>query len=561
MANYTSINIKGKVISLHNQRPLPYASIGVKNKSIGSISDLSGNFQMTKLNAADTLVFSYLGYETFSIPVAKIKDSILVQLKIKATQLAEVEIKSDWSFLYELILASKKHNHQKSIKAKTYFQLLSTLEQKEVEFVEGHYNANLLAHDVKDLALKNGRIVLIPFQNRIWASTESSKAIYLHQLFNSSDYFPSSPLALNKRQLKKQFDVNLDYGYIDEKQNKIYVIELIPKEKPYNFFKTKVWINAENHRLLKVEMDCKSTAKHPFLPLGNIKSIESVALKINKQFKEIDNLQYLESVDFIYTINYLTQQGTALQSNTTCILKAYDYTNSFHLPLFEFAGNEVSDYRRINAAPYNAFFWNSSLLLQRTDMELLYHNLAQEDSAITQNQLFRNNTHFTKGFFESPYIHWSKNRIRIKPEKSHFANKHHKMSSAQSDMIQLKAQIYLDVNCNDDSLNILTATVFDPFNSYYKYPLDGKGLAFINIYFDLVEISRQELMKKIATVKDIDLIYSSYHQANALLQEELKNYQQDVQRGLDTEGLREWNNYVYKHLGIDNMKIFQVLDQ
>src|SRR5688572_18761373 len=58
-----------------NNLPLPYANIGIAGTSTGTVSKPDGTFQLLlpgEITNTDTLRISYLGYESFKIPVAKI---------------------------------------------------------------------------------------------------------------------------------------------------------------------------------------------------------------------------------------------------------------------------------------------------------------------------------------------------------------------------------------------------------------------------------------------------------------------------------------------------------
>ena len=90
------ISVKGKIIQQDNNQPLSYVSIGVLNKSLGTLTDTLGNFsfQISQENLADTLQISIVGY--FSKKIA-VKDFIeskenIIRLNIKITKLAEVVV-------------------------------------------------------------------------------------------------------------------------------------------------------------------------------------------------------------------------------------------------------------------------------------------------------------------------------------------------------------------------------------------------------------------------------------------------------------------------------------
>lgn len=59
-------SFSGIIVDVQNGSPLPYASIGVKGKSIGGIADSKGHFHIniSNVDLTDTIVVSYLGYAT-----------------------------------------------------------------------------------------------------------------------------------------------------------------------------------------------------------------------------------------------------------------------------------------------------------------------------------------------------------------------------------------------------------------------------------------------------------------------------------------------------------------
>jgi hypothetical protein len=91
------ITISGRITDIETQEPLGFASIGIKGKSAGTISNADGEylFVVPEKFTGDTLMVSYLGYEVYFIPVADIKFSkeLMIALKKRAVQLDEVVVK------------------------------------------------------------------------------------------------------------------------------------------------------------------------------------------------------------------------------------------------------------------------------------------------------------------------------------------------------------------------------------------------------------------------------------------------------------------------------------
>ncbi len=70
------INFRGKIIDREEKDVLPYTSISVLGRNIGTISNIDGEFELkipgTMIN--DTIVISCLGYKQYHIPVTQITD-------------------------------------------------------------------------------------------------------------------------------------------------------------------------------------------------------------------------------------------------------------------------------------------------------------------------------------------------------------------------------------------------------------------------------------------------------------------------------------------------------
>ncbi|MDH5413232.1 MAG: mucoidy inhibitor MuiA family protein, partial [Flavobacteriaceae bacterium] len=66
--NLISNEIKGKVLD-ENQEPIPGVNVIVKGSTIGSSTDFDGNYSITIPNKSSELEFSFIGYETQTLPI------------------------------------------------------------------------------------------------------------------------------------------------------------------------------------------------------------------------------------------------------------------------------------------------------------------------------------------------------------------------------------------------------------------------------------------------------------------------------------------------------------
>jgi len=92
----STITISGKVLDKETNEPLIFASIGVKGKSIGTVSNSLGefDFHIPTTSKDDILVISMLGYENLQTPIINLigRDTVIFKLNKAVQMLDEVVI-------------------------------------------------------------------------------------------------------------------------------------------------------------------------------------------------------------------------------------------------------------------------------------------------------------------------------------------------------------------------------------------------------------------------------------------------------------------------------------
>ena len=89
--------IKGQILNKRNKKALAYASIGIRGKSIGTISNIDGEFLLNikSEHFNDTITFSFIGFKNTEIPINDItNDEIKVELREDHISLQEVVIRN-----------------------------------------------------------------------------------------------------------------------------------------------------------------------------------------------------------------------------------------------------------------------------------------------------------------------------------------------------------------------------------------------------------------------------------------------------------------------------------
>ena len=89
--------INGEIKDAENKTYLQYANIGISNKNTGTVSNSDGKFSL-KINESidekDLVTFSYVGYQTQTIAISKLKlSNNVIELEPEKNKLDEVVVK------------------------------------------------------------------------------------------------------------------------------------------------------------------------------------------------------------------------------------------------------------------------------------------------------------------------------------------------------------------------------------------------------------------------------------------------------------------------------------
>lgn len=563
-----TFSVEAVVIDAQDAMPVPYATILCRGNNKGTISNENGFFKMNGLTAHATLEISFIGYQTEKYNASLVPDTIY--LKVKNEVLNEVELLADNSFLYYLLSKSKKTSSYKPKIAKSYFSLETHIDDTQVELVESYYNGHYQSYDLEKLKMKAGRIALKVYDEEVFVSMETSRALHMHRLYDHNDYFPVSPFELSKNKLKKKYNLFLYAKFKDDKNRTIYVVDYTPKTQQDKYFEGRVWIDSLSAKIQKLNLKIDKASIFPFVALTPKDTLLSVSMNITKNFKEIDGTPYVNAIDFNYNLEYKARTAdvqfisrernyTIKNVSSKALLYAYNYDDVFVLPFLEYNSDDMADYRLMNAIPYNQDFWDHMDEFRFNDQIHQNEKFISEEADIDMENIFEPNAYFEKGFWEHAYKQWNKKRLFFREDPKNKGDYNKYMEWIPSERYHLEAQLFLDVNQFKDSLYINTCTVMDPYRTFYHFPKTNKDNAFINMYFDLIEIHRAKFEKEIRlNANSIDAIKSMYINKIEQLEKISQNFFREVARGTSQKGMEKWNRYIYEALEIDNLQIFEV---
>ncbi|WP_165835903.1 carboxypeptidase-like regulatory domain-containing protein [Marinifilum breve] len=133
--------LSGTVRDLNSKEVLPYTSIGIRGKHLGTITNQDGEFSLSisSENLNDTLVFSYVGYKNEEIVISNLKNNqIEVELKEDFISLQEVIIRNNdpLALIHAAVHNIHKNYPQKSTNLTSFYRESVTKNNKYMIYLE-----------------------------------------------------------------------------------------------------------------------------------------------------------------------------------------------------------------------------------------------------------------------------------------------------------------------------------------------------------------------------------------------------------------------------------------
>ncbi|MCB0692156.1 MAG: carboxypeptidase-like regulatory domain-containing protein [Saprospiraceae bacterium] len=554
------IKLEGKVENKFSKEALSFAYIYNNRSGVGTASNSEGYFNLPKNLLGDTIIVSYLGYDD-AIIIASRNSKLTVQLTPISTELNEIVVEAKSNYLYDIISRLNKKINSSSRDSKTYYLLESQISETPIEIIEAYYNGHYNNYGLTELNLKKGRIGVKSKNNHYFVSTESSQVFIMHDIFSKNVHFPDNPLCLNKKELKNQYKLQLEYNYKKD-GSEVYVISFEPKTTTSTLFRGVMHVDISSYKVLKIKLNVKNTQNHPFVTIKkHNNTILYVDMDIEKTFKIIDNELFIDDINFDYKIIFQGKNNNLENVSTTAYIKAYDYNRRFVLPYFEYSTQYYgyADYRDINATPYDSCFWDEISEFRR------YDQTEKIDSFMNSSYHFNEkinqvNNNIILGSLEYPYILWDEKRISISESDLLEIEKSKRINPFEIDRLNLNIKLYFDTHYFNDSLHFEVYAIIDPVDSYYLFHISDSDLALINMYFDLMQIQKLQLSEQLIKLKNPDMKTMQTLYENHIQEFKIKSQSliKETSRGRNVVAMKKWNSHINDYLGIDNLRIFNL---
>src|SRR5690348_16952508 len=98
--------LKGKVINEKNKEALAFVSIVIKDYGRGTTTDIDGRFQLSIPDNYREIIISHIGFESRTIRIVDTNSLLVIRLREKSTELAEVVVRPEDNPAFRIIRAA-----------------------------------------------------------------------------------------------------------------------------------------------------------------------------------------------------------------------------------------------------------------------------------------------------------------------------------------------------------------------------------------------------------------------------------------------------------------------
>lgn len=298
------IVIKGNVYDAITGESLPFANLGIKDKSYGTISNENGKFKL-KIPAScidENIIVSYMGYRNAVILIKDLSlfdNSIYIEKDILKIQEAIIRLHNPTNLISKALEGFSKNYFYNPYEITGFYReyvnkknSLMSISEAVIEIYKSPYGG-----------FYSDQIKVLKSRQNVFYQSEDTIAFKLKGGLNSSLYLDiiKNPHYFLKEEYFNLFQYEMD-NIVMFNGNASYVIKFIPKYYlEENSFEGKIYINSNDMAILAIKTNITKEALEKIGSSLVIKEArktkvypESVAYSIN--YRKIGNRYFLNQV-------------------------------------------------------------------------------------------------------------------------------------------------------------------------------------------------------------------------------------------------------------------------
>jgi len=363
------LTVSGKVTDRDTHEPLPFASIGIKGKPIGTISNLQGDFDfhIPEEYRNEILVISMLGYSNFESPVWSLLSATPITLELiqSSTLLKEVLVSDSLSGgdILRIALNRIEQNYPmqpfllegfyRDIKkvGGTYISLLEAAVEIFDESYERPRNKFKLREGVRLLEVRKS----IGYESKFTSYFDQDNLLEDLLLHNNIRY----------RQIEEREEM---YGSMTREKDSYYnESEIFIITHKHDYF-LQIFVNKQDYSIIHLEWKTGSSNE----VLGKKKNLVSRFAGLHKtiDFRRFEGKMYMSYMSITSQVNWYDIKTDALKFETELsqqlLINQVTPSTQDRIRSVEKMHNYGLQYQDL---PYNKVFWDNYNVIKETPLD------------------------------------------------------------------------------------------------------------------------------------------------------------------------------------------------
>jgi hypothetical protein len=366
---FAQITISGKVIDRETKDPMPFASVYIKGKSIGTVTNLYGefDFHIPDEYRNEILVTSMLGYSNFESPVWSLISLSAVTIELNASPIVLQEVLVKDSLSGGDILRLAIHHIANNYPSKpfsmegfyrdvkkvggTYISLLEAAVQIYDEGYDVPRNKFKLREGVRLLEVRKS----IGYESKFTSYFDQDNLLEDLLLHNNIRY----------RQIEDREEM---YASMKREKNSFYNGHEIYVVSHVHDYYLKIFIDKDNYSIVHLEYEA-TTSNEIIERKKNLVS-RFAGLRKTIDFKMVDNKMHLNFITITSKVNWHDIKTNELKFETELfqqlLINKVTTTTNERIGSVERMRNYGLQYQDL---PYNKEFWDQYNLIKETPLD------------------------------------------------------------------------------------------------------------------------------------------------------------------------------------------------
>jgi hypothetical protein len=365
---WAQVQLRGTVVDKDTREALPFASVVVRNTSLGTTTNADGEFTLNVPRLPVTLLISELGHLKDTVRVTNAGAPLQLALASASVALPEVKVGSYPFQLVDRAYRQMRSNYARKYYGKAFYRQITRIDNQPTELQEVVWNVKSSNARIEGTAIAQGRYAAVPSLTNF-----SNFSLYTRSygLFDANADTTKS-LALLSPNVVANYLLELKGVVAGADTTKGGIAEISFETRPeltrYRAEGT-IWIDVDTYRVVRYRMTSPNFTGSTSNPNQKFRNTR---LEIEMAFQNLDQGAVVAPLEYMkvnLTAN-LTSPGKPVTPLSVSSFTFFYDTNTTPTTIpYARVSVQDRDLAAIKAIQYDPEFWANNPVVRRTPVE------------------------------------------------------------------------------------------------------------------------------------------------------------------------------------------------